>query len=55
MIRLIKDLKYISIKKYEFVSRSLNDIGSEIGGWIRFQERSRQGGIPPGESLQNQV
>ncbi len=49
MTRLIKDLKYLPIRKYEFVSRSLNEIGSEIGGWIKYQERGRQPGSPPGE------
>ncbi len=37
LIRLTMDLKYFSIKKYEYVSRCLNEIGSEIGGWLKYQ------------------
>ncbi len=38
LIRLVKDLKYFSIKKYEYISRCLNEIGSEIGGWLKYQK-----------------
>jgi hypothetical protein len=48
MTRLIKDLKYFPIGKYESVSRSLNEIGAEIGGWIKYQEQGRQPETPPG-------
>ena len=37
LIRLTKDLKYLSIKKYEYVSKCINEIGSEIGGWLKYQ------------------
>jgi len=38
LIRLTMDLKYLSIKKYEYVSKCLNEIGSEIGGWLKYQK-----------------
>lgn len=38
LIRLTMDLKYLGIKKYEYVSRIINEIGSEIGGWIKYQQ-----------------
>ncbi len=38
LIRLTTDLKYLSIKKYEYVSTRLNEIGSEIGGWLKYQK-----------------
>jgi len=38
LIRLTTDLKYLSIKKYEYVSRCLNEIGSEIEGWLKYQK-----------------
>ncbi len=41
LIRLVKDLKYLSIKRYEHVSKCLNEIGSEIGGWLKYQTRKR--------------
>ena len=42
LIRLVKDLKYLSIKKYEYVSGCLNEIGSEIGGWVRYQRQKHE-------------
>ncbi len=37
LIRLTMDLKYLSIKQYEYASKCLNEIGSEIGGWLKYQ------------------
>ncbi len=37
LIRLASDLKYIGISKYEYISKCLNEIGSEIGGWLKYQ------------------
>ena len=42
LIRLAKDLKYLNIKRYEYVSRCLNEIGSEIGGWIKYQRQKHE-------------
>ena len=36
LVRLAKDLKYLSIRRYEFASRSIDGIGSEIGGWLKY-------------------
>ncbi len=36
LVRLTKDLKYLSIKRYEFASRSVDGIGAEIGGWLKY-------------------
>jgi hypothetical protein len=36
LTRLCKDLKYLSIRRYEFASRSIDDIGAEIGGWLKY-------------------
>ena len=38
MIRLCYDLKLSSLKGYEYVSREINEIGKQIGGWIRQQQ-----------------
>lgn len=35
LIRLSKDLKLLSIQKYETMSKMLVDIGKQIGGWIK--------------------
>ena len=37
LIRLTADLKYLGNRKYEYVSRCLNEIGAEIGGWLKYQ------------------
>jgi hypothetical protein len=36
--RLSMELKYLSRRQYEFVSKQLNDIGRLIGGWIKQQK-----------------
>jgi four helix bundle protein len=35
LIRLSKDLKFISIKQYSFVAEKVNEIGKMLGGWIK--------------------
>lgn len=35
LIRLSKDLKFISIRQYEFVAEKINEIGKMLGGWIK--------------------
>ena len=34
--RLTLDLKYLSTRRYEYVSAMLNNIGKLIGGWIKY-------------------
>ena len=36
LIRISKDLKFLPIKKYEYISKGLNDIGIELGAWIKY-------------------
>ena len=38
LIRLSRDLKFISVKQYEYISKKLNEIGSEIGGWLKYTQ-----------------
>lgn len=35
LIRLAKDLKFISLKRYEYISRMTSEIGRLLGGWIK--------------------
>lgn len=35
LIRLAKDLRFLSLRRYELVSKQLNEIGRLLGGWIR--------------------
>ncbi len=36
-IRICKDMKFISIKQYEYVSKEIDEVGRLIGGWIKQQ------------------
>ncbi|MBI9031968.1 diversity-generating retroelement protein Avd [bacterium] len=35
LCRLIVDLKYISIKQFEYLSKQLSEMGKMLGGWIK--------------------
>ena len=35
LIRLSKDLKFISIRQYVFASEKVNEIGKMLGGWMK--------------------
>ena len=35
LIRLSKDLKFISIRQYGFAADKINEIGRMLGGWIK--------------------
>lgn len=42
--RLLKDFELMSVQRYEYVSGVINDIGSDLGGWIKQQKhRDAQG------------
>ena len=35
LVRLAKDLQFLSIKKYEHLAREMNELGRQIGGWSK--------------------
>lgn len=35
LIRLAKDLKFISVKQYVFAAERVNEIGKMLGGWMK--------------------
>jgi hypothetical protein len=37
--RLCLDFHLLDTRRYEFVSKGINDIGVELGGWIRQQQK----------------
>jgi hypothetical protein len=41
LLRLCHRLKYLSNRGYEHASRSLNEVGRMLGGWIKQQEGRR--------------
>lgn len=36
--RLLMDFNLVSMNRYEFMHRQINDIGQDLGGWIRQQQ-----------------
>ncbi len=37
--RLLKDFGLLRIERYEFTAKAFNEIGQELGGWIKQQKR----------------
>jgi four helix bundle protein len=35
LVRLAKDLQFLTLKKYEIMSQRLNEIGKLLGGWMK--------------------
>lgn len=35
LIRLSKDLKCLDLRRYEFIQSKINEIGQQIGAWIK--------------------
>lgn len=45
LLRLAKDLRFISIRQYQFAAELCNEVGRMLGGWIKAEtERGRQAG-----------
>ncbi len=42
IMRLCKDLELFSLKRYEYISREINEAGSFVGGWVK-QQQERAG------------
>ena len=39
LLRLAKDLKFLSIRQYAFAAELVNEVGKLLGGWIRSNTR----------------
>lgn len=39
--RLLMDFDLVSLKRYEYMHRQINEVGVELGGWIRGVEEKR--------------
>lgn len=46
--RLAKDLRYLDLRRYEFVSRAVDEIGRLVGGWIKAGREALAPGAEPG-------
>ena len=40
--RLLLDFKLIATRRYEYAIKLINDIGIELGGWIKQQSKRKQ-------------
>lgn len=38
-VRLCKDLKLISLDRYEVISKKINEIGIQLGAWVKHQKQ----------------
>jgi hypothetical protein len=38
--RLLFDFKLLPIKQYEYASNAINDIGTDLGGWLKQQTKA---------------
>ena len=38
LIRISKDMTFISLRQYEFASKQIDEVGRMVGGWLRQQE-----------------
>ena len=41
--RLLHEFEMIKMERYEYSSKLINDIGTDLGGWIKQQKRDRPG------------
>jgi len=41
--RLLMDFNLVALKRYEYMHRQINDVGVELGGWIRTVEGRSEG------------
>ena len=37
LLRLCKDLDLFFLKRYEYISRQINEAGNQVGGWLKYQ------------------
>jgi len=37
LIRICYDLDLLALRKYEYVSKGINEVGKQIGGWLKQQ------------------
>lgn len=40
--RLLLDFRLIAVRRYEYAIKSINDIGVELGGWMKQQSKRKQ-------------
>jgi hypothetical protein len=55
--RLLLDFQQMEVRRFEYVSKLINEIGTELGGWIKQQQEKQQAKQPdkPNETLRKPV
>jgi hypothetical protein len=43
LFRLAVELRYIDTKRYEHAARTMDDVGRQVGGWLKFERQERGG------------
>ena len=38
LIRLSRDLNFLSVRRYQFVATQIDEVGRMVGGWLRQQK-----------------
>lgn len=51
LTRLARDRGALEVKQYEFVSRCVEDIGRQVGGWLKSEKRVENTQEPVSRSL----
>jgi len=51
LTRLAKDRGALEVKQYEFVARSIEDIGCQVGGWLKSERRVENTQAPVQQGL----
>jgi 23S rRNA-intervening sequence protein len=51
--RLLLDFQQIEVRRFEYISKQLNGIGTELGGWIKQQQDKQP--VTPNETLRKPV
>lgn len=41
LVRISKDMHYVNIQGYEFIARSIDEIGRMVGGWLKTRDERR--------------
>lgn len=44
LVRLSKDLKLLTLNRYEYAAREMNEVGAMLGGWLK--QQGGPGGVP---------
>jgi hypothetical protein len=55
--RLLLDFQQMEVRRFEYVSKLINEIGAELGGWIKQQQEKQQAKqqVTPNETLRKPV